>query len=133
MNDSNRSSYITNLALAYENDNIDIKNYSDDLFKYQDQIFNFRKLSNNITNYGIKCIKTMTNFKCFNDSQNCFQVLAMDYLPVNHNDLKILEVNKGPGFKALKINFNITDIFDELFKITLDNNSDGLKYFDKID
>ena len=64
-----------------------------------------------------------SDFKCFSKKKspnNCYQILAIDYLPINKNQVKILEVNKGPGFKALKMNFNLDQIFDEIFKITID-------------
>ena len=49
----------------------------------------------------------------------------------------LLEVNKGPGFKALKVNFNLENIFDEIFSVTIDKlngikNNINLKYLVKI-
>ena len=96
------------------------------MLNYQDQIFNFKKLSNRITEYALKCIDLITDdeLTCFNESNSnfkgCYQILAIDYLPVGTNDLKLLEVNRGPGFKALKVNFNLEDIFDEIFSVTID-------------
>ena len=58
--------------------------------------------------------------------KNCYQILAIDYLPINKNQVKILEVNKGPGFKALKMNFNLNDIFDEIFKVSIDLFNEGI-------
>jgi hypothetical protein len=128
VNKDNKYSFITNLALASEERNIDYdtRNYTDDLLNYQDQIFNFKKMSNTITEYGMKCIDILdeNNIKCLNKDNDkfkgCYQILAIDYLPVNKNDLKILEVNRGPGFKALKVNFDLEIIFDEIFKVSLD-------------
>ena len=128
VNKDNRYSFITNLALASEERNVsyDTSNYTDDLLNYQDQIFNFKKLSNRITEYALKCIDLITDdeLSCFNESNSnfkgCYQILAIDYLPVGVNDLKLLEVNRGPGFKALKVNFNLEDIFDEIFSVTID-------------
>jgi|SaaInlStandDraft_5_1057022.scaffolds.fasta_scaffold11219_2 hypothetical protein len=133
----NKYAFITNLALASEERNIeyDTRNYTDDLLNYQDQIFNFKKLSNLITEYGIECINILDdiNIKCLNKNnkefKGCYQILAIDYLPVNKNNIKILEVNKGPGFKALKVNFNLEDIFDEIFKVSIDK-FDGIEYSD---
>ena len=128
VNKDNKYSFITNLALASEerNVNYDTSNYTDDLLNYQDQIFNFKKLSNRITEYALKCINLITDdeLTCFNESNSnfkgCYQILAIDYLPVGTNDLKLLEVNRGPGFKALKVNFNLEEIFDEIFSVTID-------------
>ena len=128
VNKDNKYSFITNLALASEERNVsyDTSNYTDDLLNYQDQIFNFKKLSNRITEYALKCIDLITDSEltCFNESNSnfkgCYQILAIDYLPVGTNDLKLLEVNRGPGFKALKVNFNLEDIFDEIFSVTID-------------
>ncbi len=137
VNKYNKYAFITNLALASEERNIeyDTRNYTDDLLNYQDQIFNFKKLSNTITEYGIECINILDedNIKCLNRNNNefkgCYQILAIDYLPVNKNNIKILEVNRGPGFKALKVNFNLEDIFDEIFKVSIDK-FDGIEYSD---
>ena len=128
VNKNNKYSFITNLALASEERNInyDTSNYTDDLLNYQDQIFNFKKLSNRITEYALKCIDLITddNLNCFNEGnpnfKGCYQILALDYLPVGTNDLKLLEVNRGPGFKALKVNYNLEQIFDEIFHVTID-------------
>jgi hypothetical protein len=129
VNKNNKYSFITNLALASEERNInyDTSNYTDDLLNYQDQIFNFKKLSNKITEYALKCIDLITDndqLTCFNENnpkfKGCYQILALDYLPVGTNDLKLLEVNRGPGFKALKVNFNLEAIFDEIFAVTID-------------
>tara|TARA_Y200000002_G_scaffold382299_1_gene398891 strand:- start:820 stop:3363 length:2544 start_codon:yes stop_codon:yes gene_type:complete len=125
---NNKYSFITNLALASEERNInyDTSNYTDDLLNYQDQIFNFKKLSNKITEYALKCIDLINSneLNCFNKDninfKGCYQILALDYLPVGKNDLKLLEVNRGPGFKALKVNFNLEEIFDEIFSVTID-------------
>ena len=115
IDNENKYSFITNLALASEERNMDYdtKQYSDDLLNYQDQIFNFKKLSDYLTSYGLECIKLLSknDFNCFNKnnpkSKGCFQIIAIDYLPINKNQVKLLEVNKGPGFKALKVNFNL--------------------------
>ena len=127
IDEENKYSFITNLALASEERNVeyDTKDYSDDLLNYQDQIFNFRKFSRTITEYGLKCIQLLndSDFKCFNisnKSKGCYQILAIDYLPINKNQIKILEVNKGPGFKALKVNFDLKVILDEIFSVTID-------------
>ena len=128
VNKNNKYSFITNLALASEERNInyDTSNYTDDLLNYQDQIFNFKKMSNRITEYALKCIDLISddNLSCFNESninfKGCYQILAIDYLPVGTNDLKLLEVNRGPGFKALKVNFDLEAIFDEIFAVTID-------------
>ncbi len=128
LNEENKYAFITNLALASEERNVqyDTSNYTDDLINYQDQIFNFKRLSNRITEYGMECIKIILNedLHCFNESSDnfkgCYQILAIDYLPVGTNDLKLLEVNRGPGFKALKVNFNLEEVFDEIFKVTID-------------
>tara|TARA_B100000424_G_C22940976_1_gene500727 strand:- start:374 stop:2779 length:2406 start_codon:yes stop_codon:yes gene_type:complete len=131
----NKYSFITNLALASEERNIqyDTMEFTDDLLNYQDQIFNFRKLSKTLTEYGLKCISLLSDsdFKCFSKKKspkNCYQILAIDYLPINKNQVKILEVNKGPGFKALKMNFNLDQIFDEIFKITIDLFNENKSY-----
>lgn len=142
----NKYSFITNLALASEERNIDYdtSNYTDDLSNYQDQIFNFKKMSSLITEYGLKCIDILdeNKIKCLNRRSDkfkgCYQILAIDYLPVNKNDLKLLEVNKGPGFKGLKVNFNLEQIFDEIFKVSIDKfngkecNEYYLKYLNRI-
>ena len=128
MNNENKYSFITNLALASEERNIyyNTDNYTDLLENYEDQIFNFRKLSNKITEYGLRCLEKVgnENLKCFNKHNKkfigCYQILAIDYLPINKNDLKLLEVNKGPGFKGLKSNLNLENIFDEIFNVTID-------------
>ena len=138
VNKENKYSFITNLALASEERNInyDTRNYSDDLFNYQDQIFNFKKLSDLITSYGLECIEILNkeNLKCFNENnkkfKGCYQILAIDYLPINKNNLKVLEVNRGPGFKGLKVNFNLEDIFNEIFMISVDN-FNGINYNDE--
>ena len=122
----NKYSFITNLALASEERDIyyDTKEFTDNLLNYQNQIFNFKKLSNTLTEYGLKCISTLkdSDFKCFSNSKksNCYQVIAIDYLPINKNQVKVLEVNKGPGYKALKINFDFEAIYDEIFKVSID-------------
>ena len=83
-------------------------------------------MSDKITEYGVRCINLVgeNNLKCFNenyyDFEGCYQILAIDYLPINKNDVKLLEVNKGPGFKGLKSNLNLELIFDEIFNVTID-------------
>ena len=129
MNDENKYSFITNLALASEERNIyyNTDNYTDLLENYEDQIFNFKRLSSKITEYGLRCLEKVgnENLKCFNmhnkNFVGCYQILAIDYLPINKNDIKLLEVNKGPGFKGLKSNLNLENIFDEIFNVTIDN------------
>ena len=67
--------------------------------------------------------KNDSDYKCFNSSnksKGCYQILAIDYLQINKNQIKILEVNKGPGFKALKVNFDLKVILDEMFSVTID-------------
>jgi len=146
VNSENKYAFITNLALASEERNIeyDTSNYTDNLLNYQDQIFNFKKLSNLITEYGLKCIELLddNNIKCLNSEnekfKGCYQILAIDYLPVNKNNIKILEVNRGPGFKALKVNFNLEEIFDDIFTVSIDYfdgkpyDEDNLKYLKRI-
>ena len=91
---------------------------------------NFKKLSKKITEYGLKCIDLIAkdNLNCFNEDyknfRGCYQILAIDYLPINKNDLKLLEVNRGPGFKALKVNFDLEEIFNEIFTVTIDKFND---------
>ena len=46
------------------------------------------------------------------------------------NKLLLLEVNKGPGFKGLKVNFNLEDIFDEIFSVTIDKLNGTTSYRD---
>ena len=145
INDQNKYSFITNLALASEerNTHYDTSNYTDDLSKYKDQIFNYKKISKLITEYGLKCIDIIyeNNINCFNENcdnfKGCFQIIAIDYLLIEKNKLVLLEVNKGPGFKALKVNFNLENIFDEIFSVTIDKlngikNDIDLKYLVKI-
>ena len=145
LNDQNKYSFITNLALASEerNTHYDTSNYTDDLSKYKDQIFNYKKISKLITEYGLKCIDIIyeNNINCFNENcdnfKGCFQIIAIDYLLIEKNKLVLLEVNKGPGFKALKVNFNLENIFDEIFSVTIDKlngikNDIDLKYLVKI-
>ena len=145
LNDENKYSFITNLALASEerNTHYDTSNYTDDLSKYKDQIFNYNKISKQITEYGLKCIDIISenNINCFNEKcynfKGCFQIIAIDYLLVEKNKLLLLEVNKGPGFKGLKVNFNLEYIFDEIFSVTVDklngtSNYKDLKYLNKI-
>lgn len=145
MNSENKYSFITNLALASEERNVSYNtdNYTDLLSNYDDQIFNFKKLSERITEYGRRCIEKVgnDNLKCFNENyskfEGCYQILAIDYLPINKNELKLLEVNKGPGFKGLKSNFDLKLIFDEIFSITIDrligsSREVELNFFEKI-
>ena len=128
LNDENKYSFITNLALASEerNTHYDTSNYTDDLSKYKDQIFNYKRISKLITEYGLRCIDIIyeNNINCFNEKcdnfKGCFQIIAIDYLLIEKNKLVLLEVNKGPGFKALKVNFNLENIFDEIFSVTID-------------
>ena len=145
LNDENKYSFITNLALASEerNTHYDTSNYTDDLSKYKDQIFNYKRISNQITEFGLRCIDIIyeNNINCFNEKcdnfKGCFQIIAIDYLLIEKNKLVLLEVNKGPGFKALKVNFNLENIFDEIFSVTIDKlngikNNINLKYLVKI-
>ena len=144
MNKDNKYSFITNLALASEERNINYNtdNYTDLLSNYDDQIFNFKKMSDKITEYGVRCINLVgeNNLKCFNekyyDYEGCYQILAIDYLPINKNDIKLLEVNKGPGFKGLKSNLNLELVFDEIFNVTIDkflgNEIIDLKFLRKV-
>ncbi len=145
LNDENKYSFITNLALASEerNTHYDTSNYTDDLSKYKDQIFNYKRISKLITEYGLRCIDIIyeNNINCFNEKcdnfKGCFQIIAIDYLLIEKNKLVLLEVNKGPGFKALKVNFNLENIFDEIFSVTVDKlngvkNDKDLKFIVKI-
>ena len=144
MNDQNKYSFITNLALASEERNIyyNTDNYTDLLENYENQIFNFKRLSSKITEYGLRCLEKVgnNNLKCFNKHNKnfvgCYQILAIDYLPINKNDIKLLEVNKGPGFKGLKSNLNLENIFDEIFNVTIDKlngiSQNKLFYLNKI-
>lgn len=137
IDNNNKYSFITNLALASEERNInyDMRNYSDKLNNYKDDFNNYDLFLNKLTEYGLQCINLLTGdlLNCLNKDNSkfkgCYHILAIDYLPTGNNEVKVLEVNKGPGFKGLKINFDLENIFDEFFTVSIDY-LNGISYSD---
>ena len=65
------------------------------------------------------------NLSCINksspDYKGCYHLIAIDYhVEKNTNNVYILEVNQGPGMKALRINYNLGEIYDNILGLTID-------------
>lgn len=64
-----------------------------------------------------KNVLKVINAKCFEDSQNCFQIFGFDAMITDDFNVKIIETNYMPGSPRIEVLQNImTEIVDPLFK-----------------
>ena len=89
---------------------------------FQDDITNMlgKEKSQNILNQITDIFKNVLkviNAKCFQESQNCFQIFGADLIITDDLTVKIIETNYMPGSPRIEVLQNImTQIVDPLFK-----------------
>lgn len=101
------------------------------------QFSNIMMQGTNIIKQTINAVKyDLRPLNRFADNyKGAFNLLAYDTLLDDQNKLWFIEINRGPDLKGLQMNIgneHCGNMFDEIFKITLDHNTDNLKYFTKI-
>lgn len=103
---------------------------------YPDSYINDIKLqAQNIINKTITSIKyNMRPLNRFIKDSSAFNLIAYDAMLDDNDKLHLIEINRGPDLHGLKITLGlekITNIFSEIFDITIDNKTETLKYFDQ--
>lgn len=119
----------TKISLNEFVDTLDNLNYSDSY------IYDVKKQAQNIINKTITSIKhNMRPLNRFVKNSSAFNLIAYDVMLDDNNKLHLIEINRGPDLHGLKITLGlekITNIFSEIFDITIDNKTESLKYFDQ--
>jgi hypothetical protein len=98
-------------------------------------ILNIRQQACNIIDKTINLVKNdIRPLNRFVKNSSAFNLIAYDVMLDDNDKLYLIEINRGPDLHGLKITLGvekITNVFSEIFDITIDNKTTELKYFDK--
>jgi len=58
-------------------------------------------------------------FKCFPESKDCYQVLGFDVMITENYQVKLIEINSGPGIPSLNVPYS-KELFENQIKLMVD-------------
>lgn len=121
----------TNFTLSNFVNTLDNLNYDNDYIRHiKLQAQNIIDKTINLVKYDIRPLNR------FIKNSSAFNLIAYDTMIDDNNMLHLIEINRGPDLHGLKLTLGtekITNIFSEIFDITVDNKKNNLKYFDRYD
>ena len=147
--EDNKCSFLTNItqgfnALVRKGIDDSVYNYIYKLNDLKSEINSklgpdgLNSIKNSMDRIAIDCFKILDEDKTLSECVNkfnpeykgCHHIIANDYQILPNGDVKILELNQGPGFKNIRYQTQqeFERVWDELFQITIDKQIESKDY-----